>query len=66
MLKVMTTSNRAINTGHAPEQKGMTLEATENVQVLGKDLKAGETIEVSRSEARRIMLSTKKLRVRMD
>lgn len=59
----MTTSNRSINTGFAPEQKGMTLRAKEDIKILGKDLKAGETIEVTRSEARRILASTKKMEV---
>lgn len=55
-------NNRAINTGHAPEQRGVTLEAVEDVKIMGKDLKVGETIEVTRSEARRILISTKKVR----
>lgn len=62
----MTTSNRAIHTGHAPEQRGIVLEATEEVQVGGKVLKTGETIEVTRSEARRLLISTKKLQVKVD
>jgi len=59
-------NNRAINTGHSPQQKGMTLEALDDVKVFGRELKSGEMIEVTRSEARRILLSTKKMRVKVD
>lgn len=63
----MTASNRAITTGHAPQQKGMTLEVLEEVSIGGRIRKVGETIECTRSEARRLMaVLNKKLRVRMD
>lgn len=62
----MVTSNRSINTGHAPEQRGMTLEAVKAVKIGGHELKEGETIEVTRSEARRILAITKSVRIKVD
>ena len=52
----MVTSNRSINTGHAPEQKGMKLEVLRDV----KSFKKGTVIEVTRSEARRLMATVEK------
>ncbi len=59
----MIPSDRQIKTGHDANQAGMTLEAIEEVKVGDKLLAPGETIVVTKSEARRLLISTKKLRV---
>lgn len=44
----------------------MTLEAVKAVKIGGHELKEGETIEVTRSEARRILAITKSVRIKVD
>lgn len=51
--------DRQIKTGHNVKQIGMTLEAQKEVTIGGKKMKAGDTIEVTRSEARRLMVLDK-------
>jgi len=59
-------NNRAINTGNSPAQEDIVLEAKEKVTVFGKVLEAGETIKVSRSEAKQIMRTNSNVRVKVD
>ena len=66
-LRIQTPSNRAINTGHNPADQLITLEATEDVKYAGRTLQKGEAVEVSKSEAKRLLtLSKGKLQIRMD
>lgn len=63
----MVTSNRSINTGHAPEQKMMVLEFTRDGKFNGKSVVAGQTIKCTRSEARRFLAIDKSmLKVLLD
>lgn len=60
--------NRQIHTGgKAVEQSGITLEVLADAKLGGKQLTKGETITVSKSEARRLLAQDKKVfRVFMD
>lgn len=62
----MISLDRQIKTGHNAKHIGMILEAVEEVSIGNKTLAPGETIEVTKSEARRLLASTKKLRVKID
>lgn len=52
----MVTSNRSIQTKHSPQQEGMKLRVLRDV----KSFKKGAVIEVSKSEARRLMATLEK------
>ena len=53
--------NRQINTGFNPKAQKITIEALSNTKYNGKDLAAGETVEVSRSEAKRLVTMKREL-----
>lgn len=57
----MVTSNRSINTGFDPKKQTITLETLQSGEYNGKKFAAGETIEVSRSEAKRLITQNKQL-----
>ena len=65
----MTPSNRAINTGHTPSDQRVTLEAIKDVKGYlnpGLPLKEGDTIEVSKGEAKRLLTQFKgELRIKV-
>lgn len=61
---MVTSKNRSINTGHAPEQQLIVLEFIRDGKFNGKQVEAGQTIKCTRSEARRF-LSIDKTMVRI-
>lgn len=64
---MVTTNNRSINTGHAPEQQMIVLEFIRDGKFNGKEVKAGQTIKCTRSEARRFLSIDKSLlRILLD
>lgn len=64
----MTASNRQINTGfNTQKDQLIVLEATQPAKHEGKEVHAGETIRVSKSEAKRILAQAKGFfRIKMD
>lgn len=63
----MTTSNRQIKTGFAPQQQMITIEAMQDTKHDGKAITAGQTFEVSKSEAKRLLaVGAKVFRIKMD
>ena len=63
----MTTTNRQINTGVKDKAQTITLEATKETKHDGKAITAGETVSVSKSEAKRLLTQSKGLfRIKMD
>jgi len=61
------TLNRQINTGfNASKDQKIELEATKETQHNGKTLAAGEVVQVSKSEAKRLLATSKgTFRIRM-
>lgn len=57
----MTTTNRQINTGFNPAESKMKLKVLNSGHILGRKVEAGEVIEVTKSEARRLMATDKKM-----
>jgi hypothetical protein len=61
------TSNRQINTGFDAKAQMITLEATKIVSYDGKQIDAGQSVTVSKSEAKRLLsLSKGVFRIKMD
>lgn len=58
--------NRQIKTDFNPDQGTMTLVLLADMTVGGKDLKAGDRLEATRSEARRLLASSKNFKIAMD
>lgn len=62
----MTTFNRQINTGSEKSNQMITLEATQNTTFRGKSIRAGQSITVSKSEAKRVLTMGKVFRIKLD
>lgn len=61
----MVTSNRSINTNHSPNNQMITLEFIKDTKYNGSDVKAGHTIECTKSEAKRILAINKNIKLSM-
>ncbi len=65
--KYMTTLNRQIKTGHDNKDGVLTLKALKEITIGGVDMKAGDTIQATRSVARRLMsLNEKAFEISLD
>jgi len=60
-MNTANVNDRQIRTGHSPAQGMMTLEVLKSTKIGGREVQAGETIQVTRSEARRLMAIDKTL-----
>lgn len=61
------TKNRAITTGFNSNEQKITLEVLKDTKRDDRELAAGETVEVSRSEAKRLLTTAKSFyRIKMD
>jgi hypothetical protein len=64
---MVTVFNRQINTGFDSNKQLITLEVLKDTKLNGKDRKTGERVEVSKSEAKRLLtISSAYFRISMD
>jgi uncharacterized protein YfdQ (DUF2303 family) len=62
----MTSMNRQMNTGAENKGQMITLEATQNTTFRGKSVQAGQSVTVSKSEAKRLLSMAKVFRIKLD